>query len=134
MRRLKLDPVALPNLTGNGDAFIENLDKLTDDDFACVLLTPDGEGKHRDSSQPLRPDERRYVVPELGLLLAWLGGKRVAILVKDAKNKPIERLADIEGIIYIPFEKHIAETRIKLARKLREADFDIKAADLKTDL
>lgn len=66
--------------------------------------------------------------------MAKLGGKRVAILIKDAKNKPIERLADIEGIIHIPFEEHIDETRIKLARRLRETGLDIKAADLKTDL
>ena len=134
LRHLKLNPIALPYLTGNGGTFIRNLDKLTDTDFACVLLTPDGEEKLRDSDQPLRPDERKHVVPELGLLLSRLGGKRVAILVKDAKNKPIERLADIEGLIYIPFEEHIDETRIKLARRLREAGFDIKAADLKTDL
>ena len=66
--------------------------------------------------------------------MAKLGGKRVAIPIKDAKNKPIERLADIEGIIYIPFEEHIDGTRINLARRLREAGLDIKAADLKTDL
>ena len=130
LRRLKLEPIVLQNLTGGGDTIIENLDRLTNADFACVLLTPDDEGKRRNGDQPLQPRARQNVVLELGMVLARLGRQRVAILVKDTKDSSIERPTDVEGIIYIPFTEHINETRIKLATRLQEVGFDIKVADL----
>lgn len=129
LRRLRLEPIVLQNLTGGGDTIIENLDKLTDADFACVLLTPDDEGRLQGDDQQLKPRARQNVVLELGMVLARLGRQRVAILVKDTKAKPIERPTDIEGIIYIPFTKHINEKN-KLAIRLQEVGFDIKVADL----
>ena len=129
LRRLKLEPVVLQNLTGGGDTIIENLDKLTDADFACVLLTPDDEGRVRGDDQPLEPRARQNVVLELGMVLARLGRQRVAILVKGTKDKHIERPTDIEGIIYIPFTEHINEKN-KLAIRLQEAGFIINIADL----
>ena len=130
LRRLKLEPIVLQNLTGGGDTIIENLDKLTNADFACVLLTPDDEGRLRDSDQSLKPRSRQNVVLELGMVLAKLGRRRVAILVKDTREEPIERPTDIEGIIYITFMEHIKEIRIKLATRLQEVGFDIKVGDL----
>lgn len=130
LRRLKLEPVVLQNLTGGGDTIIENLDFLTNADFACVLLTPDDEGRLRDGKQPLKPRARQNVVLELGMVLSKLGRRRVAILVKDVKDNPIERPTDIEGIIYIPFENHVNEITNKLATRLEEAGFIIKVADL----
>lgn len=130
LRRLKLEPIVLGNLTGGGDTIIENLDKLSNADFACVLLTPDDEGKVRNGDQPLRLRARQNVVLELGMVLAKLGRQRVAILVKDTEDTRIERPTDIEGIIYIPFSEHIREVRIKLATRLQEAGFVIKVGDL----
>lgn len=130
LRRLRLEPIVLPNLTGGGDTIIENLAVLTNADFACVLLTPDDEGRLRDDDQPLKPRARQNVVLEMGMVLAKLGRQRVAILVKDTKGNPIERPTDIEGIMYIPFEKHINEAKNKLAGRLQEVGFDIKVLDL----
>ena len=130
LRRLHVDPVVLQNLSGGGDTIIENLDALTNADFACVLLTPDDEGKRQGDESPLKPRARQNVVLEMGMVLARLGRQRVAILVKDTKGKPIERPTDIEGIIYIPFEDHINEAKIKLATRLQESGFEINVADL----
>ena len=130
LRRLGLKPIVLRNRTGGGNTIIENLDKYTDADFACVLLTPDDEGKSRDGDQPLRPRARQNVVLELGMVLARLGRQRVAILVKDTNDEPIERPTDIEGIIYIPFTEHIKEIGNKLVRRLREVGFSVTADDL----
>ncbi len=128
--RLRLEPIVLQNLSGGGDTIIENLDSLTNADFACVLLTPDDEGRLQGSQNPLSPRARQNVVLELGMVLARLGRQRVAILVKDTKGQSIERPTDIEGIIYIPFEEHINEAKNKLAARLQEAGFEIKVADL----
>lgn len=129
LRRLKLEPVVLRNLPGGGNTIIENLDSLTDADFACVLLTPDDEGRRRGSSQDLQPRARQNVVLELGMVLAKLGRQRVAILIKEVDGNPIERPTDIEGIIYIPFKEHINESN-RLAGRLKEVGFDIQVLDL----
>lgn len=129
LRRQKLEPVVLRNLTGGGNTIIENLDSLTDADFACVLLTPDDEGRSRGSSQDLQPRARQNVVLELGMVLAKLGRQRVAILIKEVDGNPMERPTDISGIIYIPFKDHINESN-RLAGRLTEVGFDINVLDL----
>ena len=130
LRRLKLEPIILRNLSGRGDTIIENLDALTDADFACVLLTPDDKGCLAGDGQNLRPRSRQNVILELGMVLAKLGRRRVAILVKDVSGQPIERPTDIDGIIYISFENHVDETKNLLATRLEEAGFKIRVADL----
>lgn len=130
LRRLHVEPVILKNLSGGGDTIIENLDSLTNASFACVLLTPDDEGRLQGDENLLKPRARQNVVLEMGMVLARLGRQRVAILVKDTKGKPIERPTDIEGITYIPFEDHISEAKNKLAARLKESGFEIDVADL----
>ena len=82
LRRWKLDPLILDQLPSEGQTIIEKLEKYTCEvNFAVVLATPDDEG-HRAG----REDEKAYrarqnVVLELGMLLATLGRKKVAILI-----------------------------------------------------
>ena len=127
--KLRLEPVILQNIPGGGDTIIEKLEQLTDTDFACVLLTPDDEGRVRteDDSQTLRPRARQNVVLELGMVLARLGRSRVAILVKGGE---IERPSDIDGLIYIPFSNNIEDAKNLLAENLQKAGFDIRIEDL----
>ena len=127
LRRLQLEPIVLQNIPGGGDTLIEKLEKLTGADFACVLLTPDDEGRKRDEAADLRPRARQNVVLELGMVLARLGRQRVAILVK---GDDIERPSDINGLIYIPFSDHVNEAKNKLAANLQEAGFTIRVRDL----
>ena len=130
LRRLQLEPIVLQNIPGSGDTLIEKLEKLTGADFACVLLTPDDEGRKRDEATNLRPRARQNVVLELGMVLARLGRKRVAILVKGGD---IERPSDISGLIYIPFSNHVNEAKNNLATNLQEAGFAIRVRDLQGD-
>ena len=127
LRRLKLEPVILQNLPGGGDTIIEKLEQLTDADFACVLLTPDDEGCKRGENSKLRPRARQNVVLELGMVLAYLGRPRVAILVK---GNEIERPSDVDGLIYIPFSDSVDDAKNKLAANLQKAGFDIQIEDL----
>jgi len=130
LRRLKLDPIVLQNIAGGGDTIIEKLERLTDADFACVLLTPDDEGRRKadgDEVEDLRPRARQNVVLELGMVLARLGRRRVAILVK---GRNIEHPSDIEGLIYIQFSNHVDQAKNELAASLQEAGFNIQVADL----
>ena len=134
LRRLKLDPVVLQNIPGGGDTIIEKLEALTDADFACVLVTPDDEGRKRpeasDKATDLRPRARQNVVLELGMVLSRLGRSRVAVLVRDNVGDTTERPSDIDGLLYIPFSGHVDETKNLLAANLQKAGFDIQVADL----
>ena len=127
LRRLKLEPVILQNIPGGGDTIIEKLEQLTNADFACVLLTPDDEGRKRGENKKLRPRARQNVVLELGMVLVRLGRPRVAILVKGDE---IERPSDVDGLIYIPFSDSVDDAKNKLAANLQKAGFDIQIEDL----
>ena len=133
LRRLRLDPVVLQNIPGGGDTIIEKLERLTNADFACVLLTPDDEGRKirldedGDDVKDLRPRARQNVVLELGMVLSRLGRRRVAILVK---GDDVERPSDIDGLIYISFSAHVEEAKNDLAANLQNAGFDIQVSDL----
>jgi predicted nucleotide-binding protein len=96
LRRWRVEPLILDQLPTEGQTIIEKLERAIDEcDFGVVLATPDDEG-HRAG----REDERTFrarqnVVLELGMLLARLGRKRVAILIKD--QAAMERPSDIQG-------------------------------------
>ncbi len=131
LRRLRLEPIVLQNLPAAGDTIIEKLEELTGADFACVLVTPDDEGrKHEkggDGPAPLRPRARQNVVLELGMVLARLGRQRVAILLK---GKDIEKPSDIDGLLYLTFESHVGEIKNDLGANLQAAGFNIQVKDL----
>jgi len=131
LRRLRLEPIVLQNLPASGDTIIEKLEHLTGADFACVLVTPDDEGRRR--TKPPAPEAalqlraRQNVVLELGMVLARLGRKHVAILIK---GDGIERPSDIDGLIWVKFNTHISEVKNGLAAHLQEAGFSIQVKDL----
>jgi len=131
LRRLRLEPIVLQNIPSAGDTIIEKLEAFTDADFACVLLTPDDEGRKCPadpaSACELQPRARQNVVLELGMVLARLGRRRVAILLK---GHDIEKPSDISGLIYHAFSHHVDEIKNLLAANLQEAGFHIQVKDL----
>jgi predicted nucleotide-binding protein len=104
-------------LPSEGQTLIEKLEKYRSHaQFGVVLATPDDEG-HRVG----HPDEksarvRQNVVLELGMLLALLGRKKVAILLKDPVKT--ERPSDIQGLIYFPFKENVNEVALQLAKEM----------------
>lgn len=124
---LQLEPVIVQHMPGSGDTLIEKLEHVGSTDYACVLLTPDDEGRARNSDDRLRPRARQNVILELGMVLARLGRQRVAILLK---GKSPERPSDIDGLIYIPFSNHVKETKNKLVANLHDAGFWFSPTDL----
>lgn len=64
------------------------------------------------------------MVLELGMLLAHLGRKRVAILLRDQES--MERPSDIQGLIYIPFKTDLTkEAGLLLAKEMVAAGYKI---------
>ena len=66
-----------------------------------------------------QPRARQNVVLEMGMLIAAIGRKNVAILKKGHVEVP----SDAQGILYIPFNDHVKETVPKLVDRLRASGF-----------
>lgn len=130
LRRWSLKPLILDELASEGATIIEKLEKYTQDDikYAVVLATPDDEGRDPTSDGSLKPRTRQNVVLELGMLLAKLGRKKVAILLKNVQN--MERPSDIDGLIYMPFSDSLDEIKVKLAKEMKKQGIEINIRDL----
>jgi predicted nucleotide-binding protein len=126
LRRMKLEPVILQNIVGGGHTIIEKLEGNLDVRYACVLLTPDDQGYPAGKPEQVRLRARQNVVLELGMFLVRLGRKRVAILHKGELELP----SDINGLIYIRFEKRVDEVKERLGAELQDAGFQINIKDL----
>lgn len=123
IRRMGLEPIVLGNLPAQGDTVIEKLEHYLVDHgkvgFACVLLTPDDEGHRAGQAKEIRPRARQNVVLELGMVLAALGRRRVAILRKESVEDP----SDIAGLVWIGFKEKVSEVAPKLFKELTEAGY-----------
>jgi predicted nucleotide-binding protein len=103
LRRWDLEPIFMDQITSEGQTIIEKLETATKDiGFTIILATGDDEGHRKGHSDEKAPRVRQNVVLELGMLLALLGRKKVAILLQQTEN--MERPSDIQGLIYIPFK------------------------------
>lgn len=126
LRRWDLEPVILDKMPSGGQTIIEKLETYSKDvRYGVILATPDDEGHRRGM-----PDEKMYrcrqnVVLEMGMLLSKLGRDRIAILQKNPSET--ERPSDIQGLVYIPFEKKVDEVSQQLAREI-EAKLNITIA------
>lgn len=126
LRRWDLEPIILDQKASGGQTIIEKLEEYSEEiGYAIVLATPNDEGKAK-SEESYKSRVRQNVVLELGMFLAKLGREKVAILLKESLN--FERPSDIQGLIYIPFEKKVDEVAINLIRELSKQGYIIDAA------
>jgi len=119
-----MNPIILSQLPAAGDTLIEKLESYVGQNgnvaYACVLVTPDDEGYIAGAVDQKKYRARQNVVMELGMVLASLGRKRVAILIKSTVEHP----SDIAGLIYIPFAEKVAEIDKQLYQELRTAGLE----------
>ena len=129
LRRWGLEPLFLDQLPSNGDTIIESLERyIGQAQYAVVLATPDDMGHQVGCPNKKSFRVRQNVVLELGMVLARLGRKQVAILIK--KSNEMENPSDIDGLIYIPFKDKIEEAKVQLAQKLDAAGYNIPLSQL----
>lgn len=124
LHRMGFAPIVLQNLPAAGDTIIEKLEHYLGEHgnvgFVCVLLTPDDQGHKAGRPEEIKYRARQNVVLELGMVLARLGRRRVAILHKGSVELP----SDIAGLLYIPFAERVDEVRTQLFRELKQAGFN----------
>lgn len=130
LRRWRLEPLILDQLPSEGQTIIEKLESITANaNFGVVLATPDDEGYRNGHEDEKAFRARQNVVLELGMLLAKLGRKRVAILQKQQEN--MERPSDIQGLIYIPFKDDVQkEAGLLLAKEMVAQGYQIDISRL----
>lgn len=126
LRRWDLNPIILDQQASSGNTIIEKLEEYGEKvGYAIVLATPDDEGRAKEADI-LKLRVRQNVVLELGMFLAKLGREKVAILLKEDEN--FERPSDINGLIYIPFDKRVDEASVYLIRELTKQGYKIDSS------
>jgi predicted nucleotide-binding protein len=130
LRRWKLEPLILDQLPSEGQTIIEKLEKYTAEvRFAVVLATPDDEGHRAGHEDEKAYRARQNVVLEFGMMLAKLGRRNVAILMKQMDK--MERPSDIQGLIYIPFKDNLQkDAGPLLAKEMTAQGYHISVANL----
>lgn len=130
LRRWGLEPLILDQLPSEGQTVIEKLENNTNEvGFGIILATPDDIGYRACHEDEKAYRVRQNVVLELGMLLAKLGRKKVAILIKQQAN--MERPSDIQGLIYIPFNDNLEkEAGLVLAKEMVTQGFQIQISQL----
>jgi predicted nucleotide-binding protein len=126
LRRLGLEPYMLIKDAGTGGTLIEelegNIGKEGSAVFGIVIMTPDDIGYAvRDGADKARSRARQNVILEMGMMLASLTRKNVAIL----RHVSIEQPSDADGVKYIAFDKDIGECTQQLAQRLMNSGFEI---------
>lgn len=128
LRRWDLEPIILDQQASGGQTIIEKLEVYAANvGYAIILATPDDEGKAK-SELNYKSRVRQNVVLELGMFLAKLGRKRVAILWKEATD--FEKPSDIDGLIYIPFKDKVDEGSVSLIRELSRQGYRIDSGKI----
>lgn len=126
LRRWNLEPIILDQKASGGQTIIEKLEEYSADiGYAIVLATPDDDGKAKSEAE-YKSRARQNVVLELGMFLAKLGRKRVAILLKENTN--FEKPSDIQGLVYISFQRKVDEVAVRLIKELDQQGYKIETS------
>lgn len=122
LRRWQLEPVILGSLPSAGATLIEKLEtycKENEVSYAVVLATPDDIGYPKGHEDRRQPRARQNVVLELGIVLAKLGRKRVAIFRPPKED--MEAPSDIDGLVYLEYKESLSEKKAELAAEMENA-------------
>ena len=129
LRRWDLEPLILDQLVSSGQTIIEKLEEYTNKvDFGIVLATPDDIGYDKYHEENKKYRVRQNVILELGMLLATIGRKKVAILLSQACD--MEAPSDINGLIYIPYKDNVEETKLSLAKEMQNNGYTLDISKL----
>ena len=134
IRKFGLNPLVLSDLPSKGSTLIEKLEEYSGTaDYGVVLATPDDFGYKVGREGEKKYRARQNVVLELGMLLARLGRKRVAILYKEHGEDaeiPFEKPSDIHWLVYLEYKTTPDEVSVSLANELNEVGAHIEIKDL----
>jgi predicted nucleotide-binding protein len=130
LRKWGLKPVILEEVVTTGSqTIIEKLEEqIQGCSYGIVIATPDDIGGSASASAELCYRVRQNVVLELGMLMTSInmGRNRIMILMNnDNLDRKFEKPSDIDGLIYISFEKSVTEREHQIYKQLKAAGFEI---------
>lgn len=108
-----LQPIILHEQVNNGKTIIEKIENNSDVACAIILLTPDDEGKLKDSNAALKTRARQNVIFEAGYFMGKLGRNRTILL-----SGVEETMSDIDGIVYLDINNY----KSALLKELKELE------------
>lgn len=120
IERLGFVPIILNEQPNEGMTIIEKIEKYSEVGYGVVLYTPCDIGYMKDDESNKKYRARQNVVFEHGYLVAKLGRKNVATLVKNGVETP----NDISGVVYIDFDEKGA-WKFELAKNLKNARYAV---------
>jgi len=118
--KLDLKPYVLQDNDGETSTIIEALEKqiYEGSSFGIVLMTPDDFGySKKNGEDSIEPRARQNVILEMGMVMAALGRKNMAILKKGNLEVP----SDCDGIIRLEFNDDVADVKDQLEKRLKSA-------------
>jgi predicted nucleotide-binding protein len=127
VERLELEAVILDEKPGKSRTIIEKFLDYADVQFALVLLSPDDEGKKRESADPLRPRARQNVIFELGFFIGKLGREKVAALYRQDDDFAIP--SDFAAVQYVSYDAR-GTWQFELCKELNAAGYSVDANKL----
>lgn len=120
IEKLGFEAIILHEKTSAGKTIIEKLEHYSNVGFGIVIYSADDLGKKKDE-QDLKSRARQNVVFEHGYLIGKLGRENVCAIVEDSN---IEIFADINGIVYITFDKNEG-WKLKIGKELKNIGYSI---------
>ncbi len=122
--RWNLKPSAIQDEDSKGRTIIEFLEsEIKKQSVAIVLLTPDDIGYSKKDEEKKQPRARQNVILELGMLIGSLTRERCIIL----RQTGVEIPSDIDGLLYIAFDKEVEEIKDQLRTKLENMGIKINS-------
>jgi predicted nucleotide-binding protein len=137
LEELGISSIVLQEEASKGRTVIEKLEEYADKvGYAFVVLTPDDMGasvsdiarfrqKYPEKSLlggVIKARPRQNVIFEFGYFAGKLGRNRVCYMKKGNPEHP----SDIEGMVYIPFQKSLEDCKERIIGELRAAGYEIK--------
>jgi len=120
IEKMGFEAIILHEQVSSGKTIIEKIEEFSNVGFGVVLYTPCDIGAKKGDEANLQARARQNVVFEHGYLIAKLGRRNVAALVKSK----IEIPNDISGVVYIPMDDHKA-WKVEIAKELRNAGYNV---------
>lgn len=123
IEQLGISAVILEDQADQGRTIIEKFEEEARVvGLAVVLLTPDDEGRLRNSDNGLMARARQNVIFELGYFAGALGRRRVCAMIKGDVEIP----SDYDGIVYIRLDEYRG-WKLNLVQELKAAGFHVDA-------
>lgn len=120
LKKIGLNPIVLHEQASGSKTIVEKLEEHSDVGYTFVILTPDDIGKSKYDAYDM-PRARQNVILEFGYFIGKLSRNRVCCLYTGDVELP----SDMQGIVYIPFEKSINECSEMIIKEVKKVGYNV---------